>query len=279
MNDNHLSSATLSALADGELSPEQLTQASRHLAACPECTSAALHLSLLKSATARAGQRYSAPADLQERLTRLVRTESMQISNPDPSASSKTAKSRPAAQITPLAWAAAAVLILAFVSSLLVQRINQSSNLNSTEQAALVTEVSDQHIATLAANLPPQVLSSDRHTVKPWFQGKIPFSFNLPEGLPADTTLVGANLTYLHNRPVAQLLYSIGKHRVSVFVSQNPNASPASQHSVDRSGFHTITAATTDLEVVAISDVDPTRLASLVTQFEQFQAGSPGNAK
>ena len=90
----------------------------------------------------------------------------------------------------------------------------------AVEHAALMTEVSDQHIATLAANLPPQVLSSDRHTVKPWFQGKIPFSFNLPEGLPADTKLEGANLVYLHNRPVAQLLYDIGRHRVSVFVQQ-----------------------------------------------------------
>jgi anti-sigma factor RsiW len=101
-----------------------------------------------------------------------------------------------------------------------VHRAAQRAELASAERTGLVTEVFDQHVATLARNVPPQVVSNDRHTVKPWFQGKIPFSFNLPQGLPNDTTLDGANLTYLRNQPVAQLLYSISKHRVSVFVRQ-----------------------------------------------------------
>jgi anti-sigma factor RsiW len=81
------------------------------------------------------------------------------------------------------------------------------------------------------------VLSSDRHTVKPWFQGKLPFSFNLPEGLPSDTTLDGANLTYLHNRPVAQLLYSIGRHRVSVFVQQSTGGAIPTGLSAEHADF------------------------------------------
>jgi anti-sigma factor RsiW len=104
-----------------------------------------------------------------------------------------------------LGWAAA-VLLLAFACQLVrsTQRALKGM-IASAEHAALVTEVFDQHVATLAANLPPQVISTDRHTVKPWFQGKIPFSFNLPEGLPSDTTLDGANLTYLQpaRRPTA----------------------------------------------------------------------------
>ena len=83
---------------------------------------------------------------------------------------------------------------------------------------ALVSEVFDQHVATLASAGPPQVISSDNHTVKPWFQGKLPFAFNLPENLPAGMALGGANFTYLRNQPTAQLLFSIGRHRVSVFV-------------------------------------------------------------
>jgi anti-sigma factor RsiW len=83
-----------------------------------------------------------------------------------------------------------------------------------------VTEVADQHIARLAAGSPPQVISTDRHTVKPWFQGKLPFSFNLPDELPADAKLDGANLTYIRDQPGAQLLYSIGKHHVSAFVTE-----------------------------------------------------------
>jgi anti-sigma factor RsiW len=112
------------------------------------------------------------------------------------------------------------------------------------------------------------VLSSDRHTVKPWFQGKLPFSFNLPEGLPSDTTLDGANLTYLHNRPVAQLLYSIGRHRVPVFVQQSTGGAIPTGLSAEHAGFHVASFSTDDLDVVAVSDVDPARLSNLLTAIE-----------
>ncbi len=142
----------------------------------------------------------------------------------------------------------------------------------AVEHAALVTEVSDQHIATLAANLPPQVLSSDRHTVKPWFQGKIPFSFNLPEGLPEGTKLEGANLVYLHNRPVAQLLYDIGRHRVSVFVQERTAGSEWSAPIAEHAGFRLASFSTNDLDVVSISDVDQAKLTGLLGLIERAQS-------
>ena len=92
----------------------------------------------------------------------------------------------------------------------LSQRHTRKVEIASAEHAALVTEVFDQHIAMLAGNLPPQVVSTDRHTVKPWFQGKIPFSFNLPENLPGDTTLDGANLTYLTTSPLPSCFTALG---------------------------------------------------------------------
>jgi anti-sigma factor RsiW len=98
--------------------------------------------------------------------------------------------------------AAAAAILLISGGAALLQRNVQQATLASSERSALVTEVSDHHIATLAANSPLEVLSSDKHTVKPWFQGKLPFSFNLPDKLPPDTTLDGANLTYLRSQPV-----------------------------------------------------------------------------
>jgi len=138
--------------------------------------------------------------------------------------------------------------------------------------AALAGEVFDQHMATLAESLPPQVLSTDRHTVKPWFAGKIPFSFNLPETLPKDTMLYGANLTYLHRQPVAQLLYTIGRHRVSVFLCQRPPVPEANELPAEESGFHIMDGSTDALEVIAVSDVDPARLAELVSSIRQAQS-------
>jgi anti-sigma factor RsiW len=268
---DHLSPAILNALADGELSADQLISANEHLVArCPSCTSSALVHTMLKSATAKAGRRYPPPPHLQERLARQAQQEASQ-----PRAShyriTPVAPSRPAGRFAALGWATACALLVFSVSVVLVQRSAHRTAMLSSENAALVTEVGDQHIAALGAHSTPQVLSSDRHTVKPWFQGKIPFSFNLPEGLPSDMTLDGANLTYLHNQPVAQLLYSIGKHRASVFVRQRIGAITSNGLLAERSGFHVAGFTTGDLEFVAVSDVDPTRLSDLLSRFAHAQ--------
>ncbi len=257
---DHLSPSTLNGLADGELSVEQLAAANEHLAACPACTSNALYQSLLKSATAKAGQRYTPPVHLQERLSRLASSQSEVPSHRDQSQWQFA-----------WGWVIAAVLLLVSASSVLVQHTMRKGELASAEHAALVTEVFDQHVATLAGGLPPQVVSTDRHTVKPWFQGKLPFSFNLPESLPRETALDGANLAYLNNQPVAQLLYSIGKHRVSVFLRERAGEVSTDEAPADHAGFHVVGFRTGDLEAVAVSDVDPARLIELVSAIKQAQ--------
>ncbi|HZD78139.1 MAG TPA: zf-HC2 domain-containing protein [Acidobacteriaceae bacterium] len=261
----HLSDITLNALVDGELSVEQSAAAKEHLDQCPACTSSALNLALLKTATARAGQRYALPSELQERLRRLASAEEVHAP--------RTHAGTPSTRLRALssAVAIAAMLLAVAAGWILTQRHAQTSELASLRQAALVTEVSDQHIATLAANQPPEVISSDRHTVKPWFQGKLPFSFNLPDNLPQDTKLDGANLTYLHNRPVAQLLYSIGRHHVSVFVQQRSDLTQPNPPKAEHSGFHVVSFQTGDLEFTAVSDVDPARLSALAQLLEQSQ--------
>ncbi|MBS1799914.1 MAG: anti-sigma factor [Acidobacteria bacterium] len=257
----HLSAATLSALADGELSSAQMASVNEHLAACPPCTSNALAQALLKTTVARTGQRYTAPPGLKERLAGMAKQERERS---EEARRATETRSSDKGRWGTLGWgAAAAVLFLAIGAG-----VWQRSALLSSQT---VSEVCDQHIATLAANAPPQVISSDRHTVKPWFQGKLPFSFNLPENLPADTTLDGANLTYLHNRPVAQLLYSLGKHRVSVFVQQRSSAIPLKGLRAERSGFHVDGFVTGDLEAVAVSDADQARLADLVSRIRSVQ--------
>jgi anti-sigma factor RsiW len=73
-------------------------------------------------------------------------------------------------------------------------------------------------VATLASASPVDVISTDRHTVKPWFQGKIPFAFNLPEVQNSEFTLLGGRMTYLEQTPGAQLIYDVRKHHISVFI-------------------------------------------------------------
>jgi anti-sigma factor RsiW len=81
-------------------------------------------------------------------------------------------------------------------------------------------EIADLHVATLASSSPVDVISTDRHTVKPWFQGKIPFAFNLPELQNSEFSLLGGRMTYLDQTPGAQLIYDVRKHHISVFIFQ-----------------------------------------------------------
>jgi anti-sigma factor RsiW len=251
---DHLSSTELNRLADGELSQEHLAAAEQHLASCPACTSQALEEALLKRAVSKSGHRYVAPPDLAERVKRRALATTPQ---------SAAAVPRSTRGFAFAGWATAAVFLLASVL-LLFHGVRGQGD-------PLVAEVSDLHIATLAANQPPQVVSSDRHTVKPWFQGKLPFSFNLPSTLPADVVLEGANLTYLGNQPVAQLIYSIGHHRASVFLRQHRGASDPVHAAAEDSGFHVTAFSTNGLDGVAVSDVDPSRLSELAGIVERAQ--------
>ncbi len=264
---DHLSSLILNALADGELSADQLAATNQHLAGCPSCTSSALSLTLLKSATSKAGQRFVPGSDLQARILQQIR----QSSSPRQTPRLERYALLPKWRLALYGWATALALLLVSAGVLFVQHRVSRSAIASAQYAALATEVCDRHVATLAANEPPQVISSDRHTVKPWFQGKLPFSFNLPDNLPSGTTLDGANLTYIQNKPAAQLLYSIGKHRVSVYLAQKTNAPSSEKPATDHSGFQVVSFSTREIDGVAVSDVDPTRLSDLVSKIKLAQ--------
>jgi anti-sigma factor RsiW len=269
----HLSPVMLSALADGELSRIQLTDAQAHLAECSACTSHALAQSLLKAATKKAGLRYLPTVASEDRMAAVIR---------QPSTSNRHRASGGSGNRSslPLVGVAAAILLaISIAGTALWTRHQSDTAIASANRAALETEMLDQHIATLAANSPPQVISSDRHTVKPWFQGKLPFSFNLPENLPADTKLEGADLTYVHGQPAAQLIYSIGKHRVSVFITQRTDMKFAFGPPSDLAGFHVAGFNTRDMDAIAVSDVDPGRLSGLVGQILQAQTGITSPSK
>jgi anti-sigma factor RsiW len=250
----HLNPERLNAFIDGELPASEQQIIQQHLAGCHACTLRVLSSTQLKAATARAGQRFAAPPEALARLTAQLRKER------------RTSARR--YSIRPIAWAALAAALVLAVSLVGWRQFHQSN--------ALAAELLDQHLATLSSGAIPQVISTDRHTVKPWFQGRLPFSFNLPDSaaLPPDTTLRGANLTYLDGQAAALLLFTIHKHEVSVFLTQRAGGPILTSLPGGRSGF-TIQAATTrDLRMVAVSDVNPADLAALIAILVQAQSSS-----
>ena len=265
MNQNqsteHLDPDKLNAFIDGELPAEQ-QRIEQHLATCHACTLRVLAATKLKAATARAGQRFTPPPEALARLTAQLHSQSQ--SQPQPKKTARIFFIRPAT-IRPAAWAALAAAIVLAVSLLTWRQFHQTNT--------LAAELLDQHLATLSSAATPQVISTDRHTVKPWFQGRLPFSFNLPDAtaLPPDATLKGADLTYLNGQPAALLLFTIHKHEVSIFLTQRSTSPTLTALPTTRAGFTLHTATTPDLRIIAVSDVNPSELDNLLTALVRAQ--------
>jgi anti-sigma factor RsiW len=263
----HLNSYTLNAFIDGELPPTERQGAEEHLTTCHICTLRVLSATQLKAATARAGHRFAPPPEALGRLAAQLRSQSQLQTNPLTQTNPRPQTKTPARlySIRPAAWAALAAAILLTISLLSWRQLHQTNT--------LAAELLDQHLATLSSAATPQVISSDRHTVKPWFQGRLPFSFNLPDtaALPSDTILKGADLTYFNGQPAALLLFTIHKHEVSIFLMQRSTNSTFSTLSGTRAGFTIHTATTPDLRIVAVSDVNPADLDNLLAVLVQIQ--------
>ena len=261
----HLGPDKLSAFIDGELPSVEQLGIERHLTTCHACTLRVLSAVQLKAATARAGHRFAPPPDALARLTARLHSEHAQ---PKVKPQVETKKNARIYSMRRLAWVGLAAALLLAVSLVGWQQIHQTNSLSA--------ELLDQHLSTLSSGATPQVISTDRHTVKPWFQGRLPFSFNLPDAqaLPPDTTLKGANLTYLKGQPAALLLFTIHKHQVSVFVTQRSGGPNLAALPGVRSGFTIDSAATRDLQIVAVSDVNPADLQALVAVLAKAQSAA-----
>jgi anti-sigma factor RsiW len=247
----HLSHVEVSAFIDGELSASEVQDIEHHLTTCHACALSVVSAGQLKAATVRASERFVAPPDTLSRLAAQLHSETPR----------KPTRVYP---IRPWIWGAvAAALIVA--ASVFGWR-------EATRSNSLTAELLDQHLAVLSSGATPEVISSDRHTVKPWFQGKLPFSFNLPDPLPAETTLKGGDLTFLHGQPAALLLFAIGKHQVSVFVTQRSSGERAVVLLRTQSGFNLHYADTHDLRIIGVSDVNSAELVRLISVLAEAQS-------
>ncbi len=114
------------------------------------------------------------------------------------------------------AFAVAAVALV-----LLVVGLGLTAWMHHAAREQALAELVDMHVATLASANPVDVISTDRHTVKPWFQGKLPFTFDLPELQNSPFKLIGGRIMYFEHSPGAQLLFQVRSHHLSVFIMQN----------------------------------------------------------
>jgi anti-sigma factor RsiW len=242
---------TVNAYVDSELPADEERNAQEHLVACHSCALRVLSAMQLKAATARAGHCFTPTSEVVARLTARLRAE------PAPVARIHS--------VRPASWGALAAAVVLAVSLLGWNQFRHSNT--------LAAELLDQHLAVLSVDAAPQVISSDRHTVKPWFQGRLPFSFNLPEpgALPPDTTLKGADLAYFDGQPAALLIFTIHKHQVTFLLSQQPSELALSEIPNARAGFTIHSATVSHLHIIAVSDVNPAELDLLIAALARVQ--------
>ena len=180
---------------DGELSATEARALAEHLRGCAACAADALSRVQQKRAIRDAGQRFA----------------------PDPAFRARIEKSL--APRRPFLEKRLWLPVLAISVGVLVAGAMFLTLRNNQQQ--LIGELVDQHVATLASANPVDVISTDRHTVKPWFAGKIPFTFNLPELEGSPFELIGGKVSYLGQSPGAELIFRVRQHQISVFIFQD----------------------------------------------------------
>ncbi len=165
-----------------------------------------------------------------------------------------------------LGWALATAALLILAAGLFVSA-------NRRQTAKTLAEFADLHVTALASANPVEVVSTDRHTVKPWFQGRIPFTFDLPELQGTPFTLVGGRVAYFHQEPGAHLIFRYQRHFISVFIfRETPQlAMPASSFADKTSSFPLRTWTERGLRYVVIGDASAGILQQLADLLHSAQ--------
>jgi mycothiol system anti-sigma-R factor len=189
---------------DGELDRASVDTLEAHLAHCPDCARELATLEALRKVIREGAPRHAAPPSLRNRL---------QTSRED-SAQPMSTRGRAA----PGWWAIAASLLVAFGlgAGSMVWRTAQMAATNS--EHAFAHDLFASHLRALAAASPVDVVSSNRHTVKPWFAGKIGISPPVRDLSAEGFPLVGGRIDYVGEQRVAVLAYSHGQHLIDVYL-------------------------------------------------------------
>jgi anti-sigma factor RsiW len=186
----------LDAYLDGELAPAEAQAIDAHLRTCPGCAAEGLSRMQMKRALQIAARKFAPDPAFRARVQKSI-------------ARQPGSRSR----LWVFAFAAAMIVLVAGIFFLGFSR-------DRARSGQLLSQLADVHVATLSSSNPIDVVSTDRHTVKPWFEGKLPFTFNLPELQDTAFTLVGGKVTYLNQSPGAELLFRVRQHQLSVFIFQ-----------------------------------------------------------
>ena len=247
------------AYLDDELDAAQSASMAAHLQDCAACAASYGTYARLHKALAQPGLYHRAPDALRERWS---------------SAQSAAKSAVPAPfrhRRAPLAYAMAA----GFAGALLLTSPAWITALQQrgADSNSVVAEAISSHIRSLQAQHLMDVVSTDQHTVKPWFEGKLDFSPRVKDLASEGFPLIGGRLDAIDGRSVAALIYKRHLHVINLY--QWPaDASTMAQDVMQRHGYTVIRWTAEGMRYVAISDVSAGDLQQFVLAF-QNDAGTP----
>jgi mycothiol system anti-sigma-R factor len=245
-----LTKTTLHGYLDSELDASRAADFEHHLENCPECVAALEGQESLRSAMNRERLYEKAPASFRRKVLAAVRPTSPVAVMP---------------RRTSWQWlAAAAAILLAVYAGWRVLPGLRGSN----DEAILATQVVDAHLRSLQPGHLTDVLSTDQHTVKPWFAGKVDFSPPVRDFAEQGFPLQGGRLDIIQSHAVAALVYGRRKHFVNVFIWPT-QARDAAPRSGSHQGYQWLDWHKAGMQFYAVSDVSPADLQQLQRLLDQ----------
>jgi anti-sigma factor RsiW len=242
----------LHALLDRELDAGHARQVEEHVAGCAGCSEKLAAFRAMRDAMAGAELKQKAPAALRARIE---------------AALPPARQARVRGAVLPLrpsrrsffgGFTAGAVASGALAAGIALTIVH------GDQEQTIANEVVSAHIRSLQAGHLMDVETSDRHTVKPWFEGKVDVAPPVIDLTADGFTLLGGRLDYIDGEPVASVVYKRRQHVINLFVAQRLGTAQAAVTGRSVQGYNVRHWSAQGLEFWAVSDLDPEELGEFV---------------
>jgi anti-sigma factor RsiW len=240
-------SVLLHALIDGELDAGHAREVEAHIAGCPDCAARLCEFQDLRKMLTPEGLRFSAPASLRARIEGKL---------PAPAVAMTSRRSA----IKGFAFGAGASALAASGLLLMVMQ--------GDDQKRILEEVVSAHLRSLQAQHLIDVQSSDQHTVKPWFNGRLDAAPPVVDLTAQGFTLLGGRLDYVDAKPVAAIVYRRRVHIINLFCAPAPSSGHNSATMESLHGFNVRRWSENGLNLWAVSDIEADELQDFGEKFE-----------
>ena len=241
----------LNALIDGELDAGHAREVEQHVATCKRCTATLAACRQMSGALAASDLRYTAPASLRGRIEASLPKELPSNVRPMPTRRGMLRGFAMGSAVS----AIAATGLFAIV-------------LRNDDQSRIEAEIVSAHLRSLQAGHLTDVISTDQHTVKPWFAGKLDVSPPVIDLTAQGFTLIGGRLDYLDARAIGAVVYKRRAHIINLFVAQTSNMRHRAARTETIQGYNIRSWSDRGLNYWAISDLGADELAEFGEKFE-----------